>query len=84
MQKLRDLTRMHITCFQHVCAKEKAPTIVVPAAHTAASAAAAPEQALMLVLAAVPEGWTVALSEVPAQEMLAGVKLEPGEAMWIG
>jgi hypothetical protein len=48
------------------------------------AAAAAPEQALMLVLAAVPEGWTAAICEVSAHEVLAGLRLQPGEARWVG
>ena len=48
------------------------------------AAAAAPEQAVMLVLAAVPEGWTAALSELSANEVLAGLRLQPGEATWVG
>jgi hypothetical protein len=40
------------------------------------AAAAAPEQALMLVLAAVPEGWAVSLSDAPVAETPA---LRPGE-----
>jgi hypothetical protein len=48
------------------------------------AAAAAPEQALMLVLAAVPEGRTVSLSAVPGLEMMkAGLTLQPGEARLI-
>jgi hypothetical protein len=42
------------------------------------AAAAAPEQALMLVLAAIPEGWTVCLSELPAGKSVGG-ELHPGE-----
>jgi hypothetical protein len=48
------------------------------------AAAAAPEQAMMLVLAAVPDGWTVSLSESPARKLPAGFKLEPGETKWVG
>ena len=48
------------------------------------AAAAAPEQAIMLVLAAVPDGWTVCLSESPARNLPAGFKLEPGETRWVG
>lgn len=44
------------------------------------AAAAAPEQALMLVLAAVPEGWTVCLSDAPVGEIPA---LNPGEVRLI-
>jgi|1186.fasta_scaffold52316_3 hypothetical protein len=48
------------------------------------AAAAAPEQALMLVLDAVPEGWAVSLSDASAAEILAGgVKLRPGDARLI-
>jgi hypothetical protein len=48
------------------------------------AAAAAPEQALMLVLAAVPEGWTVSLSDVPGHGMMkVGLRLQPGEARLI-
>jgi hypothetical protein len=47
-------------------------------------AAAAPEQALMLVLAAVPEGWTVSLSDAPAHDVIPrSLKLQPGEARLI-
>jgi hypothetical protein len=48
------------------------------------AAAAAPEQAMMLVLAAIPDGWTVALSESPARNLPIGFKLGPGEARWVG
>jgi hypothetical protein len=48
------------------------------------AAAAAPEQALMLVLAGVPDGWTVALSESPARNLPAGFTLAPGETRWVG
>ncbi|WP_300210927.1 hypothetical protein [Bradyrhizobium sp.] len=41
------------------------------------AAAAAPEQAMMLVLAAVPD-------ESPARNLPAGFKLEPGETRWVG
>jgi hypothetical protein len=48
------------------------------------AAAAAPEQALMLVLAAVPEGWAVSLSEAPADNLIPrGLKLQSGEARLI-
>ena len=47
------------------------------------AAAAAPEQALMLVLAALPGGWTAALSDVPAHEILGDLKLEPGDVRLI-
>jgi hypothetical protein len=44
-------------------------------------AVAAPEQALMLVLAVVPEGWTVRLSDVPARNIIpSSLKLQPGDA----
>jgi len=47
-------------------------------------AAAAPEQALMLVLAAVPDGWTVRLSDAPAGKIIpGGLKLQPGDARLI-
>ena len=42
------------------------------------AAAASPEQALMLVLAAVPEGWTVCLSDLPTGKSVGSV-LHPGE-----
>jgi hypothetical protein len=46
--------------------------------------AAAPEQALMLVLAAVPEDWTVSLSDAPAHDAIpSSLKLQPGEARLI-
>ena len=46
--------------------------------------AAAPEQALMLVLAAVPEGWAVSLSDAPVNDMISGdLKLQPGDARLI-
>ena len=48
------------------------------------AAAAAPEQALMLVLAVVPDGWTAALSEVSAYEVLGDLRLQPGDARWVG
>jgi hypothetical protein len=47
------------------------------------AAAAAPEQALMLVLATVPEGWTVALSDMPAHKVTGGLKLQPGDVRLI-
>ncbi|HEU4806307.1 MAG TPA: hypothetical protein VFS91_10990 [Nitrobacter sp.] len=42
--------------------------------------AAAPEQALMLVLAAVPEGWACSLSELPSEKFAGDLTLQPGEA----
>ena len=48
------------------------------------AAAAAPGQALMLVLAVVPDGWTVALSESAARKLPVGFTLEPGETRWVG
>ena len=48
------------------------------------AAAAAPEQAVMLVLAVVPDGWTVSLAESPAHKLPAGFQLEPGEVRWFG
>ena len=48
------------------------------------AAAAAPEQALMLVLAAMPDGWNATLSEISPQEVLPGLKLQPGDARWLG
>ena len=44
------------------------------------AAAAAPEQAVMLVLAAVPEGWACSLSELPAEKIASDITLQPGEA----
>jgi len=38
----------------------------------------------MLVLAAVPEGWAVSLSDAPVNEMISGdLKLQPGDARLI-
>jgi hypothetical protein len=43
-------------------------------------AAAGPQQAVALVLAAVPEGWTAALSEGQLKSKeIAGLKMQPGE-----
>ena len=46
------------------------------------AAAAAPEQALMLVLASVPEGWSVSLPDQCPYDA-AALKVPPGEARLI-
>ncbi|OPH82725.1 hypothetical protein [Nitrobacter vulgaris] len=45
--------------------------------------AAAPEQAVMLVLVAVPEGWACSLSELPVEKIAGNLVLQPGEARLI-
>jgi hypothetical protein len=44
------------------------------------AAAAGPRQALALVLAEVPEGWSVALSAIQLKpEEIAALKMQPGD-----
>jgi len=48
------------------------------------AAAGAPDQAVMLVLAAIPEGWTASLSDFAPHDVSAAISLEAGEAKWVG
>jgi hypothetical protein len=46
------------------------------------AAAAAPEQAVMLVLAAIPEGWACSLSELPAEKSQVTSLYSPARPVW--